>query len=158
MGYDPIFKQQPGPANLQPAPNTAPHQPNVPAASPPASASSQYSPQVPQGYAPASNAGAADAADRPVAFQWKFKDAEPYYVRIDNGSTTTGKGLVEHADVTLKTSWADWVDVATRGHDARLAMLRGKIRPRGSLRQLARMRKIFPPRPASSRQPTASLQ
>jgi putative sterol carrier protein len=99
-----------------------------------------------------------DAVDRPVTFQWKFKDAEPYYVRIDNGFTTTGKGLVEHADVTLKTSWADWVDVATRGRDARLAMLRGKIRPRGSLRQLARMPKIFPPRSASSRQPTASLQ
>ena len=81
-----------------------------------------------------------DAVDRPVTFQWKFKDAEPYYVRIDNGSTTTGKGLVEHADVTLKTSWADWVDVATRGHDARLAMRR-KIRPRGSLRQLAGCRR-----------------
>lgn len=62
MGYDPIFKQQPGPANLQPAPNTTPHQPSVPATSPPASASSQYSPQVPQGYAPASNAGYAPAA------------------------------------------------------------------------------------------------
>ncbi|KAF1974999.1 hypothetical protein BU23DRAFT_85634 [Bimuria novae-zelandiae CBS 107.79] len=62
MGYDPIFKQQPGPANLQPAPNTTPQQPTVPATSPPASASSQYSPQVPQGYAPASNAGFAPAA------------------------------------------------------------------------------------------------
>jgi hypothetical protein len=37
-------------------------------------------------------------------------------------------------------------------------MLRGKIRPRGSLRQLARMPKIFLPRPATSRKPTASLQ
>jgi ribonucleotide reductase beta subunit family protein with ferritin-like domain len=99
-----------------------------------------------------------DAVDRPVTFQWKFKDAEPYYVRIDNGSTSAGKGLAGDADVTLSTTWADWVDVATRGHDARLAMLRGKIRPRGSLRQLARMPKIFPPRPASSREPTASLQ
>lgn len=62
MGYDPIFKQQPGPANLQPAPNTAQHPPSVPATSPPASASSQYSPQVPQGYAPAATAGYAPAA------------------------------------------------------------------------------------------------
>ncbi|KAL1607658.1 hypothetical protein SLS60_002593 [Paraconiothyrium brasiliense] len=62
MGYDPIFKQQPGPANLQPAPNSTQHQPSVPATSPPASASSQYSPQVPQGYAPASTVGYAPAA------------------------------------------------------------------------------------------------
>ncbi|KAL5396520.1 hypothetical protein PMIN02_003128 [Paraphaeosphaeria minitans] len=62
LGYDPIFKQQPGPANLQPAPNTTQHQPSVPATSPPASASSQYSPQVPQGYAPASTVGYAPAA------------------------------------------------------------------------------------------------
>ncbi|KAJ4296469.1 hypothetical protein N0V90_006514 [Kalmusia sp. IMI 367209] len=60
MGYDPIFKQQPGPAQIQPAPNSTPHQPAVSASSPPASAS--YSPQVPQGYAPAASAGYAPAA------------------------------------------------------------------------------------------------
>lgn len=60
MGYDPIFKQQPGPAQIQPAPNSTPHQPAVPASSPPGSAS--YSPQVPQGYAPAASTGYAPAA------------------------------------------------------------------------------------------------
>ncbi len=89
-----------------------------------------------------------DAVDRPVTIQWRFEDAEPYYVRIDNGSTSASKGLADDADVTLKTTWADWIDVATRGHDARRMMLRRKIKPRGSLRQLARMPKIFPPRPA----------
>jgi 1,2-phenylacetyl-CoA epoxidase catalytic subunit len=88
-----------------------------------------------------------DAVDRPVTIQWKFKDAEPWHVRIDNGSTSSGKGLADDADVTLRTSWADWVDVSIRGKDARRAMLRGKLRPSGSLRQLARMQKIFPPRP-----------
>jgi hypothetical protein len=51
LGYDPIFKQQPGPTQIQPAPNSAPHQTSVPASSPPTSA--PYSGQVPQGYAPA---------------------------------------------------------------------------------------------------------
>jgi hypothetical protein len=69
-------------------------------------------------------------------------------VRIDNGSTSAIKGLADDADVTLRTNWATWVDVATRGHDARRAMLRRRLKPRGSLRQLARMQKIFPPRPA----------
>ena len=88
-----------------------------------------------------------DQVDRPVTIQWKFEDAEPWHVRIDNGSTSATPGIAERADVTLRTTWADWVDVATRGHDARRAMLRRKIKPRGSIRQLARMPKIFPPRP-----------
>jgi hypothetical protein len=89
-----------------------------------------------------------DAVDRPVTIQWRFADADPYYVSIDNGSTRAERGTAADPDVTLRTSWADWVDVATRGHDARRAMLRRRIRPRGSLRQLARLPKIFPPRPA----------
>jgi ribonucleotide reductase beta subunit family protein with ferritin-like domain len=94
------------------------------------------------------NSAHTDAVDRPVTIQWRFEDAEPWHVDIDNGSTSASPGLAEKPDVTLKTTWADWVDVATRGHDARRAMLRRKIKPRGSLRQLARMPKIFPPRPA----------
>jgi ribonucleotide reductase beta subunit family protein with ferritin-like domain/putative sterol carrier protein len=89
-----------------------------------------------------------DVVDRPVTFQWRFKDADPYYVSIDNGSTSAQRGTAPNPDVTLSTSWADWVEIATRGHDARRAMLRGRLRPRGSIRQLARLPKIFPPRPA----------
>jgi 1,2-phenylacetyl-CoA epoxidase catalytic subunit len=89
-----------------------------------------------------------DAVDRPVTIQWRFEDAEPWHVRIDNGSTSSGPGLADDPDVTLRTTWADWVDISIRGKDARRAMLRRKLKPRGSLRQLARMAKIFPPRPA----------
>jgi hypothetical protein len=88
-----------------------------------------------------------DAVDRPVTIQWKFEDAEPWHVRIDNGSTSSSPGLADKADLTLKTDWATWVDVSIRGQDTRRAILRRKLKPRGSLRQLARMQKIFPPRP-----------
>jgi 1,2-phenylacetyl-CoA epoxidase catalytic subunit len=89
-----------------------------------------------------------DAVDRPVTIQWRFEDAEPWHVRIHNGSTSSGPGLTDDPDVTLRTTWADWVEISIRGKDARRAMLRRKLKPRGSLRQLARMQKIFPPRPA----------
>ncbi|KAF2018704.1 hypothetical protein BU24DRAFT_458448 [Aaosphaeria arxii CBS 175.79] len=55
LGYDPIFKQQPGPATIQPAPNAAPHHSPVQASAPPSTAA--YAGQVPQGYAPAASAG-----------------------------------------------------------------------------------------------------
>jgi hypothetical protein len=87
-----------------------------------------------------------DAVDRPVTIQWRFDDAQPWHVRIDNGSTTAQSGLADDPDVTLRTSWADWIDISVRGQDARKAMLRRKLKPRGSLRQLARMQKIFPRR------------
>jgi ribonucleotide reductase beta subunit family protein with ferritin-like domain len=89
-----------------------------------------------------------DAVDRPVTIQWRFEDAEPYYVSIDNGSTSATRGDAPDPDLTLSTTWADWVEIATRGHDPRGMVLRRRLRPRGSLRQLARLKKIFPPRPA----------
>ncbi|KAF1944564.1 hypothetical protein EJ02DRAFT_340879 [Clathrospora elynae] len=64
LGYDPIFKQQSGPAQIQPAPNSAPapHPASAPPApAPPAPATYSQSP-VPQGYAPASSAAYAPAA------------------------------------------------------------------------------------------------
>lgn len=64
LGYDPIFKQQAGPAQIQPAPNSTPvpHS-STPASAPAQSASSTYSQSpVPQGYAPASSAGYAPAS------------------------------------------------------------------------------------------------
>jgi ribonucleotide reductase small subunit/alkyl sulfatase-like protein len=89
-----------------------------------------------------------DAVDRPVTIQWRFEDAEPWHVRIDNGASSSAPGLADDADLTLRTSWADWVDISIRGQDARKAILRRRLKPRGSLRQLARMQKIFPPRPS----------
>ncbi|KAL5120229.1 hypothetical protein ACEQ8H_001787 [Pleosporales sp. CAS-2024a] len=64
LGYDPIFKQQPGPAQIQPAPNAAPPpHPTTPSGTPTASASATYSQSpVPQGYAPASSSAYAPAA------------------------------------------------------------------------------------------------
>lgn len=64
LGYDPIFKQQPGPAQIQPAPNSAPAPHSTTPAPAPTADSSTYSQSpVPQGYAPASSSsGYAPAA------------------------------------------------------------------------------------------------
>jgi hypothetical protein len=88
------------------------------------------------------------AGDRPVTIQWRFEDddAEPWHLRIDNGSTAPGRGLADDPDLTLDTSWGDWIDIAVRGHSARRAIMRRRLRPHGSLRQLMRMQKIFPQR------------
>ena len=82
-----------------------------------------------------------------MTIQWRFSDADPWYVRIDNGSTAAEPGLAPSPDLTIESSWQDWIEVSSKGADARKLMLRRRIRPRGSLRNLLRLAKVFPPRP-----------
>jgi hypothetical protein len=81
-----------------------------------------------------------------VTVQWRFKDAEPWNVTIDNGSSRAERGLAPHPDLTLDTTWSDWIDIALRGVDPRRAMLRRRLRPHGSLRKLFQLQKVWPPR------------
>ena len=83
-----------------------------------------------------------------VTYQWRFTDAPPWHLRIENGSSRAEPGEAPEPDLTLETSWADWVAVSTQGtEDPRRLMLRRRIRPRGSLRELWRLQKLFPARP-----------
>jgi putative sterol carrier protein len=65
-------------------------------------------------------------------------------VRIDNGSSSAEAGRHASPDVTLRCRFDDWVDVVAAREDPRKLMLRGKLRPRGGLRSLYRMSKVFP--------------
>jgi hypothetical protein len=80
---------------------------------------------------------------RPVTIQWDFADADPWFLQIDNGATSAEQGRREDADLTFRCRFEDWVDVAAGRDDPRLAMLRGKIRPKGSLRLLWRSGRMF---------------
>ena len=83
----------------------------------------------------------------PMTIQWQFSDAEPWHLQIANGSTAAAPGMAGAPDLTLETSWGDWIAISSRGENARKLLLRRRIRPRGSLRNLARLGKVFPPRP-----------
>jgi putative sterol carrier protein len=80
----------------------------------------------------------------PAVIQWDFADMEPWHIRIDNGNSAAVQGRVESADLTIKCRFEDWVDVTAGWEDARTAMLKGKIRPTGKLKNLWRMRKVLP--------------
>jgi putative sterol carrier protein len=86
------------------------------------------------------------AANGGMAIQWDFKDADPWYVRIDNGSTEARQGRLEAPDVTLRCRFEDWVDITSGRQDPRLALLKGRLRPRGRIASLWRMQKVFPSR------------
>jgi hypothetical protein len=84
------------------------------------------------------------APGEPVTLQWDFVDAEAWHLRIDNGSTAAGRGPAPKPDLTFRCRYGDWVDVIGGRTDPRRLMLTGRLRPRGSVRTLARLPKIFP--------------
>jgi ribonucleotide reductase beta subunit family protein with ferritin-like domain len=78
-----------------------------------------------------------------ATIQWDFTDAEPWYLRIDNGATAVAPGRVEHADLTFRCRFEDWLDVASGRQEPWRSLLTRKIRPSGKLRLLARAPKLF---------------
>ncbi len=79
----------------------------------------------------------------PLTIQWDFSDIEPWHVRIDNGSTEAVRGRAASPDVTLRCTWEDWTHVLAGQSDPRRLILTRRIRPRGKVRVLMRLGKLF---------------
>jgi ribonucleotide reductase beta subunit family protein with ferritin-like domain len=78
-----------------------------------------------------------------ATIQWEFSDAPSWYVRIDNGSASAAEGTAEHADLTFRCRFEDWIDLAAGRIEPWRALALRRIRPSGSLRMLARAPKLF---------------
>lgn len=85
-----------------------------------------------------------EAAPAGTTIQWDFTDAEPWFLRLDNGATAVQRGRAPKPDVTLRMTFDDFIDVAAGREDARRLVLRRRIRPSGRLRALARLPKVLP--------------
>ena len=82
---------------------------------------------------------------RPWTFQVRFSDADPWHFVVDNGSTRLEPGEAPQADVTLETDWQQWVAITTQGEKPLGAVLRRRLRPRGSLRGMRAFASVFGP-------------
>ncbi|MCX6386804.1 MAG: ribonucleotide-diphosphate reductase subunit beta [Solirubrobacterales bacterium] len=74
---------------------------------------------------------------------WEFTDAEPWHLRVANGSTAIAPGRIENADLTLRCTLDDFVDITAKREDPRRAILRGKLRLKGSPVAIWRARALF---------------
>lgn len=79
----------------------------------------------------------------PLVYQWRFDDADPWHVTIDNGSTRAEPGEAPNPTLTLEASWKDFVGMSKPDANPMKMVLTRRIRPRGSIREIARMRKVF---------------
>jgi len=83
---------------------------------------------------------------RPLTVQWRFSDADPWHVIVENGSTRAQHGEASAPNVTLETSWADWINISKGAIDPRKALLRGRLKVRGGPRGLYAFTRAFPRR------------
>jgi hypothetical protein len=82
----------------------------------------------------------------PYVFQFRFRDADPWHLVIENGSSRVEPGDAPHPDLTLETDWEQWIGISMRGESPLRAVARKRLRPRGSLRGLRAFAKAFAPR------------
>jgi 1,2-phenylacetyl-CoA epoxidase catalytic subunit/putative sterol carrier protein len=85
---------------------------------------------------------------RPLTVQWRFSDADPWNVTVANGSTRAAPGEAPRPDVTVETSWADWINISKGTIDPRRAILRRRLALRGGPRSLLAFARAFPRRRA----------
>ena len=87
---------------------------------------------------------ASDAANgAPFTVQWKFADVEPWHVVVDNGSTRAERGISGSADVTLETSWHDFIEIGKGAVSPPKALIQRRLKVHGGPRNLLRFRKLF---------------
>ncbi len=87
------------------------------------------------------DSGAANG--EPFKIQWKFSDAEPWHLVVDNGSTRAERGVLPEADVTLESEWHDFIDVGKGAVSPPKALIQRRLRVHGGPRNLLRFRRLF---------------
>ncbi len=79
----------------------------------------------------------------PFTVQWRFEDADPWHLVVDNGSTRAEAGEASQPDVTLESSWRDFIEVSKGAVAPPKLMLQRRLRLRGGPRDLLRFAKLF---------------
>jgi hypothetical protein len=74
---------------------------------------------------------------------WDFTDAQPWHLTLNGDRAAAAQGLPAKADLTLRSSLADFADVSAGRADARKLMLQRRLRPRGSVRLLLGLSSIL---------------
>jgi hypothetical protein len=79
----------------------------------------------------------------PFTVQWRFADAAPWHLVVDNGSTRAAAGEAPDADVTLEATWRDFIEISKGAVAPPRALLQRRLRLRGGPRDLLRFAKLF---------------
>lgn len=81
---------------------------------------------------------------KPFSVQWRFEDAEPWHLTVEGGSTRAERGENGGADVTIESTWRDFIAVSSGELAAGRAVLGRRMKLHGNPLSIYRFRKIFP--------------
>lgn len=83
---------------------------------------------------------------RATTFQWEFTDPDvpTWHLTVNNSSSVVEQGAAPHADLRLRVSYQDWVDIVGSRLDPLKAFATGRLRPRGNPLALRRLAQVFP--------------
>jgi hypothetical protein len=79
----------------------------------------------------------------PFIIQWRFSDADPWHLVLDNGSTRAEPGVAPKPSVVIEAEWADWIASGKPDANQIKMLLTRRLRPRGKVRDLLTLRKVF---------------
>ena len=75
--------------------------------------------------------------------QWDFTDSEPWHLVVTNGHAEAKPGRAGEPALRLETTAADWTKFAVGRSDPRWALVRRKLKVKGSLSAKAKLPKLF---------------
>jgi hypothetical protein len=78
-----------------------------------------------------------------LTVQWRFADADPWHLVVDNGSTRAEPGFVPDPDLTFETDWGEWIHLTMHGKNPLRSLLTRRLRPSGSPTGFNRFRRVF---------------
>jgi hypothetical protein len=78
-----------------------------------------------------------------TVIQWDFADADPWNIRFEHGTAVAEQGLARRPDLTLKTTFPDWIAIGAGEANPVALLARRRLRLRGSRRLFLRMGKLF---------------
>jgi hypothetical protein len=89
----------------------------------------------------ASNAAAVGRG--PFTTEWRFTDAAPWHITVENGVATPKAGTAPDPDVSIRTSWTEWIAIAMDRKNPLRSVAARRLAPWGSPRALNTFRKVF---------------
>ncbi len=83
---------------------------------------------------------------RETTFQWEFTDPDvpAWHLTVSDATAHAAPGAARRADLRLRVSYQDWVDVVARRLSLARAIACGRLRPRGNPLGLAKLARVYP--------------
>lgn len=77
--------------------------------------------------------------------EWRFTDADPWHIVVEDGTARAVHGAAPNPDLTLKTDWPEWISIAMDRKNPMRSVTSRRLMPWGSPRALNAFRKVFAP-------------